>query len=160
MDSTKPEKVAKRISATRGAAKASAQSIDREEASKWIDNNIVEFGDWRGERLADIRKLIHEVDPDVVEDWKYMGSPFWSHQGILANGNVFKNKVKLTFAHGAQLPDPKQLFNAGLGGKKWRAIVIYENDKIDIAALKALLREAMDYNAKHSVPKSKGSRNI
>ena len=160
MDRSKPEKVAKRSSSTRRAAKVSAQSIDREEASKRIDNRIAELDDWRGGRLAEIRKLIHEVEPEVVEDWKYMGTPFWSHEGIFACADAFKDKVKLTFSHGTQLPDPNKLFNAGLGGKKWRAIDIRERDTIDVAALKTLLRAAMDYNAKHSVPKSKGSRNI
>ena len=89
-----------------------------------------------------------------------MGTPVWSHEGMYASANAHKDKVKLTFSHGAKLPDPKKLFNAGLGGKKWRAIDIYEDDKIDIAALKALLREAIDYNTKHNVPKSRGSRNI
>ena len=118
MDRSKPEKVARRSSSTRRAAKASAQSIDREEASKRIDNRIAELDDWRGGRLAEIRKLIHEVEPEVVEDWKYMGTPFWSHEGFFVCADAFKDKVKLTFAHGAQLPDPNKLFNAGLGGKK------------------------------------------
>ncbi len=110
--------------------------------------------------LAQLRTLIHEVDPKVIEDWKWMGTPVWSHEGMLAHGNVFKKKVKLTIHHGAQLPDPKKLFNASLSANKSRAIDFFEGDKIDVIALKTLLREAMDYNSNHSVQKSKGSRNI
>ena len=110
--------------------------------------------------LAQLRTLIHEVDPKVIEDWKWMGSPVWSHDGMFANAGAFKDKVKLTFHHRAQLPDPKKLFNAGLGGKKWRAIGFREGDKIDVAALKTLLGEAIAFNERHSLSKSKGSRNI
>jgi hypothetical protein len=138
--------------------KAVAKASDRVSASMRIDKRIADLGDWRGERLAEIRKLIHEVDPEVVEEWKWMGSPVWSHAGMYALANPHKDKVKLTFFHGAELPDPKKLFNAGLEGNTWRAIDFREGDKIDETALKALLREAMAYNAKHSVPKSKGSR--
>jgi hypothetical protein len=127
-------------------------------ASKRIDKRIADLGDWRGERLAEIRTLIHEVDPEVVEEWKWMGSPVWSHEGMYAVANPHKDKVKLTFFHGAKLPDPKKLFNAGAGGNTWRAIDFRQGDKIDKTALKALLREAIAYNTTHSVPKSKGSR--
>jgi hypothetical protein len=127
-------------------------------ASKRIDEKIASLGDWRGERLAEIRELIHRVDPEVVEEWKWMGTPVWSHEGMYALANAHKDKVKLTFFHGAQLPDPKQLFNAGMGGGKWRAIDFYRGDKIDKTALAALLRAAVAYNSLHSVPKSKGSR--
>jgi len=126
--------------------------------SQQIDKMIADLGDWRGERLAAIRKLIHEADPEVVEDWKWMGTPVWSHEGMYALANAHKGKVKLTFFHGAQLPDPGRLFNAGLDGNKWRAIDLREGDEIDGAALKALLREAVAYNSRHSVPQSKGSR--
>ena len=119
---------------------------------------ITDLGDWRGEWLTQIRRLIHEADPDVVEDWKWRGSPVWSHEGMYANANALKEKVKLTFFHGAQLSDPNKLFNAGLGGNKWRAIDISKGDTIDEIALKELLREAVAYNARYSVPKSKGSR--
>ena len=135
-----------------------AKSSDRTGASERIDERIADLGDWRGERLAEIRALIHEVDPDVVEEWKWMGSPVWSHEGMYALANAHKDKVKLTFHHGAQLPDPKKLFNAGLHGNKWRAIDIREGDRMDKTALKALVREAVAYNTTHSVPKSKGSR--
>lgn len=127
-------------------------------ASKQIDKLIAKTKDWRGDRLAEVRKLIHEVDPDVVEDWKWMGTPCWSHDGMYVIANPHKDKVKLTFFHGAQLPDPKKLFNAGLGGGKWRAIDFREGDKVNKSALKALLRAAVKYNAAHDVPKSKGSR--
>jgi len=127
-------------------------------ASKRIDKEIADLGDWRGERLAKIRKLIHKVDPQVVEDWKWMGTPVWSHDGMYALANAHKGKVKLTFFHGAQLSDPKNLFNSMLEGNKWRAIDIFEGDRLDEEALMALLKDAVAYNGKHSVPKSKGSR--
>ena len=107
---------------------------------------IAALGDWRGEKLAEIRRIIHEADPDVVEEWKWMGSPVWSDGGVFAVGNAHKDKVKLTFAHGVHLPDPSRLFNAGLTGNKWRAIDLREGDTIDGAALKALVREAVAYN--------------
>ena len=160
--SKKSAKVAKKAAATRVAAKAAkprkAVATSSMSASERIDKRIADLGDWRGEKLAEIRTLIHEVDPEVVEEWKWMGSPVWSHEGMYALANAHKDKVKLTFHHGAQLPDPKKLFNAGLDGNKWRAIDFREGDKIDKTALKALLREAVAYNTKHSVPKSKGSR--
>jgi hypothetical protein len=157
-------KSARRRPGTRVAAKAAklrkavAASADHMSASTHIDKRIADLGDWRGERLAEIRTLIHEVDPEVVEEWKWMGSPVWSHEGMYALANAHKDKVKLTFHHGAQLPDPRKLFNAGLDGNKWRAIDFREGDKIDRTALTALLREAVAYNTTHSVPKSKGSR--
>jgi hypothetical protein len=126
-------------------------------ASKQIDKLIAGLGDWRGDRLEEIRTIIHEVDPKVVEDWKWMGTPVWSNNGMYALANPHKGKVKLTFFHGAKLADPKKLFNAGNGGK-WRAIDFHEGDKINKPALKALLRDALAYNAAHSVAKSKGSR--
>jgi hypothetical protein len=140
------------------STKAAAKSSSPTSASKRIDASIAGLGDWRGERLAAIRKLIHEVDPEVVEEWKWMGTPVWSHEGMYALANAHKDKVKLTFFHGAKLPDPRKLFNAGLGGNKWRAIDFREGDELDKAALKALLREAVAYNTEHSVPRSKGSR--
>jgi hypothetical protein len=154
------KKPAARRVATKAAkpSKAVARSSDPMSASERIDQRIASLGDWRGERLAEIRKLIHEVDPEVVEDWKWMGTPVWSHDGMYVLANPFKDKVKMTFFHGAQLPDPKKLFNADLKGGKWRAIDLREGDKIDTPALKALLRAAVDYNTTHSVPKSKGSR--
>ncbi len=137
-----------------------SKSLDRAEAVKRIDNFIATHDDWRGETMARIRQIIHEVAPDVIEDWKYMGSPFWSFEGILGHGNIFKAKVKLTLHHGASLPDPQGLFNASLAARQSRAIDIFAGDEIDVDALKTLLRAAMAYNETHAVKKSKGSRDI
>jgi hypothetical protein len=162
--SNKSTKIAKKAPAKRVAAKAAkpgkavAKSSDNKAASKQIDKKIGGLGDWRGKTLAEIRKLIHEVDPEVVEDWKWMGTPVWSHDGMYVLANAHKDKVKVTFFHGAKLSDPKKLFNAGLSGNKWRAIDLREGDKINKTAFKALLRAAVAYNTTHSVPKSKGSR--
>jgi hypothetical protein len=117
-----------------------------ESASELIDEMIAELTDWRGKTLASIRKSILEADPEIIEEWKWMGSPVWSHDGMIAVGNAHKDKVKLTFSHGASLPDPDQLFNAGLGGNAWRAIDFFEGDKINERALKNLIRAALDYN--------------
>jgi hypothetical protein len=137
---------------------AAGKSSGALSASARIDKRIRDLGDWRGEKLAEIRALIHEVDPGVVEEWKWMGSPVWSHEGMYAVANAHKDKVKLTFFHGARLPDPAGLFNAGLEGNTWRAIDFRERDTIDKPALEALLRDAIAYNTTHAVPKSKGSR--
>ncbi len=160
MDTANNAKSAKPSAAKGRAGRRASDSIDRQEAAKRIDNYIAEFDDWRGERMAELRKIIHEVNPDVIEDWKWMGTPVWSHHGMYAHGNIFKAKVKLTFHHGAQLPDPEKLFNASLAAKMSRAIDLFERDKIDASALKTLLRAATDYNATHKVPQSKGSRDI
>jgi hypothetical protein len=133
---------------------------DRAEAVKRIDRFIAEHDDWRGETMARIREVVHEVAPDVLEDWKYMGSPFWSREGIIGHGNIFKSKVKLTLHHGAHLPDPQNLFNASLTAKQSRAIDVFAGDEIDVEALKTLLRAAMEYNETHRVNKNKGSRDI
>ncbi len=117
-----------------------------ESASALIDQLIAKHTDWRGKTLASIRKTILEADPAIVEDWKWMGSPVWSRDGMIAVGNAHKDKVKLTFAHGASLPDPDKLFNAGLKGNAWRAIDLFEGDKINERALKNLVRDAVDYN--------------
>src|SRR3979411_867697 len=117
-----------------------------ESASALIDEKIKELGDWRGKTLAKVREIIHEADPEIVEEWKWMGSPVWSHDGIIAVGNAHKDKVKLTFSHGASLPDPDKLFNAGLGGNAWRAIDLFEGNKISERALRNLVRAAVDYN--------------
>jgi hypothetical protein len=117
-----------------------------ESASALIDEMIAGVTDWRGKTLAKVREMIHQADPEVLEEWKWMGSPVWSHGGIIAVGNAHKDKVKLTFAHGASLPDPDKLFNAGLGGNAWRAIDLFEGDKINERALKNLVRAAVDYN--------------
>ena len=115
-------------------------------ASELISQRIAELGDWRGETLGRMRRLIQEADPDVVEEWKWMGSPTWSHNGLLAVTNAHKDKVKVTFSHGAQLPDRHKLFNNGFQGNKWRAIDIHQNDRLDEAALKELIRSAIAFN--------------
>jgi len=114
--------------------------------SERIDQLIAELTDWRGKTLASIRKSILQADREIIEEWKWMGSPVWSRDGIIAVGNAHKDKVKLTFAHGASLPDPEKLFNAGLAGNAWRAIDFFESDKINESALKTLVRAAVDYN--------------
>jgi hypothetical protein len=114
--------------------------------SERIDQLIAELTDWRGKTLASVRKTILEADRQIIEEWKWMGSPVWSRDGIIAVGNAHKEKVKLTFSHGASLPDPDKLFNAGFGGKVWRAIDFSESDKINERALKTLVRAAVDYN--------------
>lgn len=149
------KKATKKASPPRKAAAAAAGGAD---ATARIDRMIASLEDWRGECLAGLRKLIHEVDPQVVEEWKWMGTPVWSHQGMYVLANAHKDKVKLTFFHGAKLQDPGGLFNAGLGGGKWRAIDIREGERIDRRKLGTLLREAIAYNTSHRVPKSRGSR--
>jgi hypothetical protein len=114
--------------------------------SQRIDQLIAELTDWRGKTFASIRKSILEADPEIIEEWKWMGSPVWSRDGIIALANAHKGKVKLTFAHGARLPDPDKLFNAGLEGNARRAIDFSESDKINERALKNLVRAAIDYN--------------
>ncbi len=125
-------------------------------ASERIDARIAELGDWRGERLTELRELIHEAEPDVVEEWKWKGTPVWSYNGILLVGDGFKKKVKLTFHSGAMLRDPKNVFNAGLDGNKWRAIDLFEGDEVDKTAFKALVRAAVSYNTKQRLAKAKG----
>jgi hypothetical protein len=114
--------------------------------SERIDLLIESLKDWRGKTLASVRKTILEADPEIIEEWKWMGSPVWSRDGMIAVGNAHNDKVKLTFANGASLPDPEKLFNAGLGGNKWRAIDLFEGDKINARSLKNLVRDAIDYN--------------
>jgi hypothetical protein len=117
-----------------------------ESASTLIDKRIQELGDWRGETLAQVRKLIHDADPDIVEEWKWMGTPVWSHAGIVCTGESYKKVVKLTFAKGAALPDPAGLFNSSLEGNVRRAIDIHEGEKVNAAALKNLVRAAVALN--------------
>ena len=114
--------------------------------SERIDRLIAELPDWRGKTLGSIRKSILEADREIIEEWKWMGSPVWSRGGMIAVANAHKDKVKLTFAHGASLPDPDKLFNAGLEGNAWRAIDLFEGDKINARALKKLVRAAVNYN--------------
>jgi len=114
--------------------------------SELIDRLIAEIPDWRGETFARIRKTILEADPQIVEEWKWMGSPVWSRDGIIAVANAHKGKVKLTFLYGASLPDPDKLFNAGLEGNARRAIDFFEGDKVNARALKTLVRAAIEHN--------------
>ena len=129
-----------------GKATSGAQS-----ASELISSRIAELGDssdpWRGETLARMRRLIHEADPDVVEEWKWMGTPIWSHDGIICTGETYKQVVKLTFAKGASLEDPARLFNSSLDGNVRRAIDIKEGEAVDEAAFKALVRRAIALNS-------------
>ncbi len=116
-------------------------------ASELIDGRIAELGDWRGRTLGRMRALIREADPDVVEEWKWMGTPVWSHDGIICTGESYKSVVKLTFAKGASLPDPTGLFNASLEGNTRRAIDIREGEELDADAFKALVRTAVAFNS-------------
>ncbi len=128
---------------------------DGQPASALISNRIAELGDWRGETLSRMRKLIRQADPDAVEEWKWMGTPVWSHDGIICTGESYKKVVKLTFHKGASLKDPARLFNASLDGNARRAIDIHEGEKIDAPAFKALVRQAVALN---SSGKSKPSK--
>ena len=117
-----------------------------ESASGFIDEKIKELGDWRGKTLAKVRDIIHKADPEIVEEWKWRGTPVWSHGGIVCTGETYKNVVKMTFAKGAALKDPLRLFNSSLDGNVRRAIDIHEGDKINEAALKDLIRAAVELN--------------
>lgn len=119
-----------------------------ESASVLIDKRIEALADWRGKMLAKVREIIHAADPEIVEEWKWMGTPVWSHGGIVCTGETYKNVVKMTFAKGAALKDPSGLFNSSLDGKVRRAIDIHEGDKIHEAALKDLIRAAVALNLK------------
>jgi hypothetical protein len=130
----------------------SAEPASGEAASRLIDQQIRDLGGWRGETLAEVRRMIHEADPDIVEECKWvkatnpLGVPVWSHDGIVCTGESYKDKVKLTFARGATLPDPSGLFNASLEGNTRRAIDIHEGEKVDAGAFKALIKAAADLN--------------
>jgi hypothetical protein len=121
-------------------------------ASELIDKKLAELGDWRGEALSRMRRLIHEADPEVVEEWKWMGTPVWAHGGIICTGESYKAIVKLTFLKGASLPDPAKLFNASLDGNARRAIDIHEGEPVDADAFKALIRAAVALNASVAKP--------
>jgi hypothetical protein len=128
-------------------AKSGAREAgDGDSPSQLIDARIKELGDWRGETLAHIRKLIKEADPDVVEEWKWRGVPVWYHDGMICTGETYKNVVKMTFAKGASLKDPSGLFNSSLDGNTRRAIDIHDGDKINERAFKALIRAAITLN--------------
>jgi hypothetical protein len=127
-------------------------------ASGLISKRIAELGDWRGETLGRMRKLIKAADPDAVEEWKWMGTPVWSHDGIICTGESYKNVVKLTFAKGASLKDPARLFNASLDGNARRAIDIHEGEEVDEAAFKALIRQAAALNSSRKSKPSKKAK--
>src|SRR6266404_2228202 len=127
-------------------------------ASELISKRIAELADWRGKTLGRMRKLIKEADPDVVEEWKWMGTPVWSDGGIICTGESYKNVVKLTFAKGASLEDPARLFNSSLDGNTRRAIDIHEGEKIDEAAFKALIRQAVALNSSRKSKPSKRAK--
>jgi len=121
-------------------------SAPTKSASALIDERILELGDWRGKMLARVRRIVHEAVPEIAEEWKWRGTPTWTHGGIVCTGETYKNVVKMTFARGAALPDPSRLFNSSLEGNVRRAIDIHEGEKIDEAALKDLIRAAAALN--------------
>jgi hypothetical protein len=125
-------------------------------ASELISKKISELGDWRGETLSRVRTLIKEADPDVVEEWKWMGTPVWSHDGIICTGESYKNVVKLTFMKGASLKDPARIFNSSLDGNARRAVDIHEGEEVDALAFKTLIREAVALNT----GKTKASKKV
>src|SRR4051812_880635 len=127
-------------------------------ASTLISNKIIELGDWRGETLGRMRKLIKDADPDVVEEWKWRGTPVWSHDGIICTGESYKQVVKLTFAKGASLKDPARLFNSSLDGNVRRAIDIHEGEEVDASAFKALVRQAVALNSSGKTKRSKKAK--
>jgi len=129
-----------------------------ESAAALIDEKIKELGDWRGKTLARVRAIIRQADPEIVEEWKWRGTPIWSHGGIVCTGETYKNVVKMTFAKGARLKDPSGLFNSSLEGNVRRAIDIHEGDQIDEAALRDLIRAAVGLNLMvRSKPKRRAS---
>jgi hypothetical protein len=131
------------------------KTVPAESASAFIDAKINELGDWRGKTLAKVRAIIHKADPEIVEEWKWMGTPVFSHDGIVCTGETYKSVVKLTFAKGATLEDPSGLFNSSLDGNVRRAIDIHEGDKIDEVALKDLIRAAVVLNLELKAAKTK-----
>ena len=133
-------------------------STEGQSASELIDKRIAELGDWRGETLSRMRKLIKEADPDVVEEWKWMGTPIWSHDGIICTGESYKSMVKLTFSKGASLEDPAKLFNSSLDGNVRRAIDIHEGEEVDAGAFKALIRAAVALNTSGGKAKAKRAK--
>src|ERR1700756_912081 len=125
--------------------------------SQLIDARIKELGDWRGKMLSQLRTLVKEADPEVVEEWKWRGVPVWSHDGLICTGETYKSVVKMTFAKGAHLEDPSRLFNSSLEGNTRRAIDFHEGEKINEAALKTLIRAAVSLNRSKAQPKSAGA---
>ena len=138
--------------------KKSAAASPGHSASELISKRIAELGDWRGKTLGRMRTLIQEADPAVVEEWKWMGTPVWSHDGIICTGETYKNVVKLTFAKGASLKDPARLFNSSLDGNVRRAIDIHEGEEVDESAFKALVRQAVALNGSGKSKASKKSK--
>jgi hypothetical protein len=153
-DTALPETLVRKLIKARIAEKKSGAS-QGQPAPELISKRIAELGDWRGETLSRMRKLIKQADPDVVEEWKWMGTPVWSHDGIICTGESYKKVVKLTFAKGASLKDPARLFNSSLAGNARRAIDIHEGEEVDESAFKALVRQAVALN---SSGKSKPSK--
>lgn len=141
-----PKRPAKAPATKPRTSSARTEQASGQEASRLIDQRIRELADWRGATLARMRKLILEADPAMIEEWKWMGTPVWSHDGIVCTGESYKAVVKLTFAKGASLPDPKRLFNASLEGNTRRAIDIHEGETIDATAFKALIKAAVIHN--------------
>ena len=135
-----------------------SQSKRAESPSELIDARIEELGDWRGEMLARLRALIKAADPEVVEEWKWRGTPVWSHDGLICTGETYKNVVKMTFAKGASLKDPSGVFNSSLEGNVRRAIDFHEGDKLNGKALKALIRAAVALNTSSTRGRSQGRR--
>jgi len=133
--------------------------VPTKSASALIDERISELADWRGTMLAKVRAIIHEADPEIVEEWKWMGTPIFSHGGIVCTGETYKSVVKLTFAKGAALKDPSGLFNSSLDGNVRRAIDIREGEKVDVKALKALIRAAVALNLEGKVQSKRGRAN-
>ena len=133
-------------------------TTDAAEASKHVTAKIQELADWRGETLARMRKLIHDADPRIEEAWKWRGTPVWEHDGGVCTGESYKQVVKLTFAKGASLKDPKRLFNSSLEGKVRRAIDIHEGEEVDASAFKALVREAVALNGAGKAKAAKRSK--
>ena len=130
----------------------------KDSASRLIDERIKELGDWRGDMLSNVRTLIRQVDPEVIEEWKWRGTPVWSHDGIICTGETYKNVVKLTFAKGASLKDPAGLFNSSLEGNVRRAIDIHEGEKLNVRALKTLVRDAIALNASKPPSRARAPR--
>jgi hypothetical protein len=151
---TAPKKAAPRKAAPKAAPRKAAPRKASPQgdatASEQISRYIGGLPDWRGKMLARIRKVFRDADPAMVEEWKWMGSPVWSRSGLIAVANAHRDKVKVTFARGAGLPDPHKVFNAGLGGNTWRAIDLHEGDELDEPALKALIRSAVRHNVSRS----------
>ncbi|MGY6124755.1 DUF1801 domain-containing protein [Paraburkholderia caledonica] len=133
-------------------------STETQSASELIDKRIADLGDWRGTTLSAMRKLIKEADPDVVEEWKWMGTPVWSHDGIICTGESYKSVVKLTFAKGASLEDPAKLFNSSLDGNVRRTIDIHEGEELDADAFKSLIRAAIALNTSSKKAKPKRAK--